>query len=189
MWRRLDTPGHDVCRLIDRPLGWAIEGYATFLHRADDASRTTPAVPCALSYSVTCDRDFVTLAARVRGWIGRKPFTFEITRDRRSNWRLNGTTANAVKGCVDVDINISPSTNLLSLRRLRPRRGQLLTVKAAWLAFPEASLAPLEQTYERSGANTYEYHAPSLDFSSRLVVNRHGLVLEYPPLWTQEIGK
>jgi uncharacterized protein len=179
MWRRLDVPGHDVCQLINRDSGWALEGYTVFLHARS---------PCALNYSVQCDRAFQTRAAHVRGWVGSKPFVIDATRDAQSNWRLNGTTVPAVRGCIDVDINVSPSTNLLSLRRLRPRTGTALTVRAAWLAFPQMKFMPLEQVYTRTSPTTYDYAAPSLGFNSRLVVNRHGMVLEYPPLWTPERG-
>jgi uncharacterized protein len=179
MWRRLDAPGHDVCRLIRRESGWALEGHAVFLHAR---------MPCALSYSVECDHAFHTRTAHVRGWLGRKPFVIDATRDVQSNWRLNGTAVPAVRGCIDVDINVSPSTNLLSLRRLRPRTGTALAVRAAWLEFPQMKFTPLEQVYTRTSTTTYDYAAPSLKFARRLVVDRHGMVLEYPPLWTQERG-
>jgi len=32
LWRRLDTPGHDVCRLEKSDAGWKLEGVAVFLH-------------------------------------------------------------------------------------------------------------------------------------------------------------
>jgi len=142
-------------------------------------------MPCALNYCVQCDSAFQTRAAHVHGWLGRNPFVLDVTRDQQSNWRLNGKAAPAVRGCIDVDINISPSTNLLSIRRLSPREGTPLTVRAAWLAFPQKKFTPLEQVYTRTSPTTFDYAAPSLRFTSRLVVDRHGMVLEYPPLWTQ----
>ena len=30
LWRRLDTPGHDACRLVRNDAGWQLEGTAVF---------------------------------------------------------------------------------------------------------------------------------------------------------------
>lgn len=176
MWRRRDTPGHDVCRLIHCSGGWTLLGSALFLSGGS---------PCALDYRVDCDSAFATRTARVAGWLGRRRIDFWVRVDRKKRWRANGALVPAVQGCVDIDINFSPSTNLLSLRRLHPKVGETISVRAAWLAFPKLELQPLEQTYHRTAAATYGYRAPSLDFSSRLTAGRGGFVVEYPPLWTR----
>ncbi len=32
LWRRLDVPGHDACRLLRSDAGWQLEGAAAFRH-------------------------------------------------------------------------------------------------------------------------------------------------------------
>jgi hypothetical protein len=39
-------------------------------------------------------------------------------------------------GCVNIDLNFSPSTNLLPIRRLDLSVGASAIVRAAWLRFP-----------------------------------------------------
>ena len=176
MWRRLDAPGHDVCWLLQTPARWALTGSAIFRHGR---------LPCMLFYRVECDAGFRTTAARVEGWLGRRRVGLHVVVNARREWRLNGKACPAVRGCIDFDLNFSPSTNLLSVRRLRPGRRERINVRAAWLEFPGFDLQPLEQYYERTGSRTYDYGAPGLKFRSKLVVNRHGFVIEYPPLWTR----
>src|SRR5438132_1248052 len=74
-------------------------------------------------------------------------------------WRLNGTECPAVAGCIDVDLNWSPSTNLLPICRLGLAPGQEAGVRAAWLRFPSFTLEPLEQRYRRLDAATYRYES------------------------------
>ena len=45
LWRRLDAPGHDACRLERSAAGWTLEGAAVF---GDGA-------PARLSYRLDCD--------------------------------------------------------------------------------------------------------------------------------------
>lgn len=180
MWRRVDAPGHDACWLVPSSGGWTLEGSAVFL-----SGRS----PCALGYRIECDRAFQTKTARVEGWLGPRRIDLRIRVDRRRRWRLNNVPVPAVDGCVDIDINFSPSTNLLSLRRLHPKVDENISVRAAWLAFPKLELQPLEQTYLRTHVHTYDYCAPSLDFSSRLTTDRNGFVVDYPPLWYRAVPK
>src|SRR5215207_3144884 len=46
LWRRLDTLGHDACRLVDQGGAWRIEGASIFRHETG---------PAALVYEVECD--------------------------------------------------------------------------------------------------------------------------------------
>ena len=71
----------------------------------------------------------------------------------------------AVAGCVDLDLNFSPSTNLLPIRRLNLSVGQEAAVRAAWLRFPSFILEPLEQLYRRVDATTYRYESAGAGLS------------------------
>lgn len=101
-------------------------------------------------------------------------------------WELNGDPLPAVTGCVDVDLNLTPATNLLSLRRLALASGDSTEAVAAWLEFPEPRLKPLRQQYRHLGHGRYEYNCPELPFESALESNADGFVTSYPPLWEPE---
>lgn len=175
LWRSLDGAGHEACRVYTRDGDWHLEGSAVFAHDEQ---------PCRLDYHVRCDASWTTQDARVSGWVGQTLIDLEITAADR-NWRVNGVDCPAVAGCIDLDLNFSPSTNLLPIRRLNLSVGQEGQVKAAWLRFPSFELQTLVQTYRRIDESTYQYRSEP-DFVAELEVNEFGLVTNYRGLWVAE---
>ena len=76
-------------------------------------------------YSITCSSEWDTAAANVTGWVGADDVSVTIVSDSSRRWRLNGLEVTAVAGCMDIDLNFSPSTNLLPIRRLNLAIGEL----------------------------------------------------------------
>ena len=54
-----------------------------------------------------------------------------------ARWLLNNEPVPSARGCLDIDLNFSPSTNLLPVRRLNLTVGHEATVRAAWLRRPD----------------------------------------------------
>ena len=81
---------------------------------------------------------------------------------------------------VDIDLNFSPSTNLLPIRRLGLAVGAEAPVTAAWLRFPSFALEPLAQTYRRLSIGAYRYESGGGAFTADLEVDDAGLVTRYP---------
>lgn len=171
LWRRLDRPGHEAARLVDERSGWTLAGSAVFLHEGN---------PCCLDYSIACDRRWATRAADVTGWLGGREIAIHIEVDAAEVWRLNGEVSPAVSGCVDIDLNFSPSTNLIPIRRLNLPVGEEATVRAAWLRFPSFTLEPLEQVYRRTGERSFRYESAGGTFVALLETDEAGFVTEYP---------
>jgi len=174
LWRRLDRPGHESCRLNALEPGWRLEGSAVFAHEQQ---------PCQLDYAIVCDAEWGTVSGKVSGWVGENGIEIQISVDAAQNWRLNGAEVKEVAGCTDLDLNFSPSTNLLPIRRLKLEIGQEATVRAAWLRFPSFALEPLEQRYRRINGTTYRYESAGGRFVTELEVNAAGFVTLYPNFW------
>jgi uncharacterized protein len=177
LWRALYWPGHEACSLYRLDSEWRLEGTAVFLHEG----RT-----CRLSYLINCDAVWDTRSAMVSGSFGDEDIALEISVDADHRWQVNGVTKPAVEGCIDLDLNFSPSTNLLPMKRLRLEVGQRVDVKAAWLRFPSFELEPLAQAYERLGEFKYRYSSHGRGFVAELTVNKAGFVTVYPQLWEAE---
>jgi uncharacterized protein len=177
LWRGIFWPGHEHCAVYDEDSRLFVEGVAVFKHEAE---------PCRLEYVIECDDTWTTQSARVSGYVGKKPIGIEIKADADRNWFFNGSEQPDVKGCTDVDLNFSPSTNLLPIRRLSLKPGQQAMVSAAWLRFPSFKLERLDQVYRRMGQATYRYESNDGAFVSELKVNAFGLVINYPELWEEE---
>jgi hypothetical protein len=179
IWRRLDTPGHEWVRLLEGGSGSVLRGTAVFIEDR---------IPGRLDYRIRCDSQWQTMSADVLGWVGERKVKLRLDKGPGNRWAINGHPAPMVKGCEDLDLSFSPSTNLLPIRRLNLEIGQEAEVRAAWLKFPDMDLAPLVQRYRRETKHIYSY-ASDTGFSTRMEVNDEGFVVNYPPFWAEEKGK
>ena len=177
LWRSIVFPGHEACRLVSQESGWHLEGAAVFSHEAQI---------CRLDYQVLCDSVWQTVSAKVGGWLGERVIDIQIKTDTNGHWWLNNVEQPDVMGCTDIDLNFSPSTNLLPIRRLGLAIGQAAEVKAAWLRFPSFNIEPLSQIYRRLDETTYRYESAGGQFVADLKVNQAGFVVDYPGLWQAE---
>lgn len=176
LWRWMDRPGHEASRLEAIGGEWHLRGTSVLMHEGE---------PCRLDYQIVCDGGWRTRSASVRGWVGAREVDAQIETDGQ-RWRLNGTEVPAVEGCVDVDLNFSPCTNLLPIRRLRLEVGGAGRVSAAWLRFPSFQLERLDQTYHRTGERTYRYESADGAFVRDLDVDEAGFPTRYPGFWEAE---
>ena len=174
LWQGLYRPGHEAAHLLHLDDGHHIEGMAVFTHNQQ---------PCCLRYQITCGKAWQTQQVLVSGWMGHKTVEQEIVADETSRWWLNGEEVHAVQGCIDIDLNFSPVTNILPIRRCNLAVGEDAIVNAAWLRFPSFELEPLDQVYKRTGRLRYLYTSASGSYMAELTVNEHGFVTDYPDLW------
>jgi hypothetical protein len=177
LWRRLDRPGHEAARLTRSDARWHLDGIAVFAHEKR---------ACRLDYRILCDSAWRSLSGEVSGWIGPERISVEVVSDSAGSWRLNGEPVPQVEGCIDLDLNFSPATNLLPIRRLNLQVGEAAEVRAAWLRFPSFRLELLEQTYRRTAESAYRYESAGGRFTAELRVDTAGFPLEYPGGWIAE---
>jgi len=178
IWRRLDSPGHDACRLEEHGSGWRLDGAAVV---------RLGGRPARLTYSATCDASWRAQSGCVRGWIGDRTVEFNVERIAGATWTLDGEDMPAVRDCMDLDFGFTPATNLMQLRRLALECGQAADASAAWLDVSAGTLDVLVQRYERRSETTYWYEAPRFDYAALLEVDPVGFVREYPGLWEAEV--
>jgi hypothetical protein len=176
LWARLDRPGHEAARLSRSGSSWQLEGVAVLVH--DDE-------PVCLDYTIVCTSEWRTRSVRVNGWMGTRAVDVAIDASDGS-WMMNGSLCPAVADSIDVDLNFSPSTNLLPIRRLNPAIGERVAMRAAWLRFPSLTLEPLDQTYSRLTDDLYRYESAGGRFVADLRVNTAGFVIDYPGVWRAE---
>ena len=177
LWRRLDQPGHEATRLWSHESSWQLAGTAVFAYDRQ---------PCLLEYHLICDADWRTRSGLVAGWVGDASVEIALSVDAGQRWWMNGNEIPGVAGCLDLDLNFSPSTNLLPIRRLTLEIGQTAVVKAAWLRFPSFTLEPLDQVYRRIAVTTYRYESAGGEFVRNLTINAAGFVTDYPDFWALE---
>ena len=176
VWRRIDKPGHEYCRLQDTETGARISGVAVL---------SNDSMPHCVEYEINCDTTWRTLRCRLADNSTSVRTDWEIRHDGEQ-WMLNGVEVPGVAGCEDIDLAFSPATNLLPIKRLGLKVGESAQVRAAWVRFPEFALEPLEQTYTRLSEDTYRYESAGGSFRRDLKVDENGFVLDYPSIWVAE---
>ena len=170
-WRRTDEVRADEhCTIAVRDAGLSLIG--TILGAEGG-------LPVRIEYRVLADGAGTTSAVHVRDVRGFAQRQLALARDAKGNWTVNGLPNRTLKGCIDVDLGCSPSTNTLPIRRLRLAVGGSTTIKAAWVRFPELTVEKAAQTYARLDEFTYRYSSES--YEAELVVDDESVVAQYGP--------
>jgi hypothetical protein len=176
LWRRIDTPGHDTCRLEGDKDGWALLGATIFSHQAG---------PVCLSYSMKCDLEWKTVSGQVRGVIGDRHIDYSILRQRET-WTVNGDAVPGLDHLVDLDFSFTHATNLVQLRRVSISVNDPVQLPVAWFDLNAGRLTELQQTYKLRSHEEVFYEAPSVGYKGLLVLDPNGFVKSYPNLWLAE---
>lgn len=168
-WRRSDEVETDEhCTLTVRDSGLSLVG--TILGAEGG-------LPARTEYRLLADRAGLTTAVHVRDLRGFETRTLTLERDAKGNWTVDGTPTRGLKGCTDIDLGCSPSTNTLPVRRLRLGIGASETIKAAWVRFPDLTVTKAAQTYTRLDEHSYRYASGT--YAAELTVDDDGLVATY----------
>ena len=137
-----------------------------------------------VEYVIDLDGAGATRSARVRG---RSAAGFSLTlleADGAGRWLVDGGPAPYLDGCLDVDLESSAMTNALPVRRMDLAPGARAAAPAAYVRAIGLAVERLEQTYLRApdeaARHRYDYAAPALGFTSRLIYDESGLVIDYP---------
>ena len=91
----------------------------------------------------------------------------------------------ALRGCIDVDIWPTPMTNSLPIWRT-DWTDQPFRFAMAWIDATDFSFRRSEQVYTRLDATHFRFQ--SADFEAVLETDADGLVVDYPGLFTRQIG-
>jgi uncharacterized protein len=105
-----------------------------------------------------------------------------VTADGAGAWWSDGEAAPALAGAVDVDVEVTPLTNTLPIRRLQAEGSDDAEVRAAWVRVPGDGIEPLDQRYTDLGGGRWRYRSAS-GFEAELTVDDQGLVETYGELW------
>ena len=137
-----------------------------------------------VSYSIRLDAAWLTREARVSSRTASGSRETQLACDGEGRWLVDGRPAAHLDGCLDVDLESSALTNTLPVHRLGLAAGARAATPAAYVRALDLRAERLEQSYERlpddTGRERYRYAAPAFGFTSTLVYDSSGLVLDYP---------
>lgn len=136
-------------------------------------------------YSVRTDALFRTREVLVK-YIGGR--TLHVSADGDGHWHdiLGNRPVASLDGCFDIDIGVTPATNMLAIKRLglAPQASQHIV--AAYVPLPsqiedDFVPRPVQQRYSCLIADRlYRYEGLFRGFCAELAVDDAGLVIDYP---------
>jgi uncharacterized protein len=139
-----------------------------------------------IRYAFEVDDRWATRSAHIVGRSASGAHEVRLEGDGRGGWSVDGAPAPHLAGCLDVDLEASAFTNSLPVHRLGLAVGRRADAPAAWVRALDLGVQRLEQRYARvaddAGRRRYDYAAPGLEYTARLVYDEHGLIVDYPGL-------
>ena len=171
MWQGLLAPSLE--RLVLSQMSDGLEFSGLILQAQDELAYVA-------RYRIVVDPSWVTREVNIEVE-GETSHQLTLLQTSRGEWLRDGRGMPELDGIHDSDLEWSPSTNTLPIRRLALRPGMSATVVAAWVRFPSLTVERLEQSYERVDEWRYRYRAGN--FQADLQVDADGLVTSYGANW------
>ena len=104
--------------------------------------------------------------------------------DGQGHWRENGKDRPDLQGCIDVDIQATPITNTLPIRRLDLETGESTEIRLGYITVPDLTVFASNQRYTALEAGSlYRFESLEDGFTADLPVDEDGFVLDYPRLF------
>lgn len=171
-WRRFDERGEERC-------GFACEGDVCGAEGVGAVAINGSGF--VFQYRIEMDGGWRVHRAGIVTRLGGDDFTAMLERHEDGTWSVGGLRAPQFDGCDDIDLGFSPSTNVITIKRLGLKVGGSATTRSILVTEPELALGVLEQTYRRLDDARYEYQTG--DFTAVLSVDTEGVVTQYPGLF------
>jgi uncharacterized protein len=174
LWQRVGHTSLEHCRLSRRPGIFVLQGVLLARTESD---------PQQIHYAVSCGMDWTTQAVHVTVIEGAHVRRLQLERDQLGIWRRDSEILSEFEGLADVDLQTTPATNTLPIRRLRLGVGDSAETDALWIRFPELRLERLPQRYTRTTEFLYMYESQDGAFRAELEVDAEGVVVRYGNIW------
>jgi len=181
VWIPEDEPGiEDVLIMHEPTRGTGFSGAVVRLWEGQ---------PLRVTYSLDCDAEWRVRELQMSGEseaVGER--AIRLYADAAGNWKNDkGQPLDALQGCTDVDIMLTPLTNTLPIRRLQLAPGESREISVVYIAAPDLSVRPFRQRYTRlddaDGGQRYRYESLDSGFTVVLPVDDDGFVVDYPGIW------
>jgi uncharacterized protein len=139
-----------------------------------------------IKYQIVCDLDWRVESVRVTDLLNNKTLAFDqramgIWTDEQDQ------PMEALKGCSEVDIMITPFTNTLPIRRLKMALHESREISVVYFSLPNLSVSRMDQRYtylsQEKDHSVYKYESLNSGFTRDIKVDAEGLVIDYPGIF------
>ena len=114
-----------------------------------------------------------------------------IERSNGDGWKVDGVDRPDLKGCLDLDLAVSPFTNTLAIRQLALAPNEAKEMTAVYVNFPQLEVTSARQRYQRldpaEPPRRFLYSGLDTGFTEEITVDEYALVERYPR-FAEKIG-
>lgn len=134
-----------------------------------------------LHYRLKVDSSWRTRSAHLQTTSGH---VLALESNGQGSWTENEKPRPDLQGCIDVDIQATPLTNTLPIRRLEWEAGQATDIRLCYIAIPDLTVSAQDQRYTAIEPGLrYRFEALESGFTADLSVDEDGFVRDYPELF------
>lgn len=177
LWKSEEAPGFEHVRIDPGHPEWTVFD-SMFVREHDGQIRRG-------GYTLIVDKAWRTLELRIM--VEQAPGSMvaqHLLASGDGSWKdADSNPIPALDGCIDVDIQWSPLTNTLPLRRLDIQAGESENIKVAYVSLPDFGTRLMEQTYSRIDPGTVRYQSRAGTSVHDLRIDDEGYVIDYPGLF------
>lgn len=174
VWERLDRPGLEHVALEARPDG--VRAQSLVLLQLDEGL-------VRLRYTIDGDGAWRTTRVQATLEIGATQRKLDLRRDAEGHWSVNGAPRPDLAGCFEIDLEATPLTNTLALKRLGLEPNVPKPMRTAYITIPSLQVRVDEQEYTKLSPTRFRYRGLSTEFESEVTNDADQLVVDYPPGW------
>jgi hypothetical protein len=138
-----------------------------------------------VDYRIITNPNWETVSVEINSRHSNQIQLLKFEGDGKGNWTSNGNPADHLKGCIDVDIPLTPFTNTLPVNRLKLNLNQEKEIQVVYIDLLEQQINPVRQKYTRVSATEYYYENVPNDFEAKIQVDDAGFVVDYPLLFVR----
>ena len=139
-----------------------------------------------VDYSIKTNRNWECIFFEVKTQLSDKKEAFNYHSDGRGNWTKNGEGVLEFKGCIDIDISLTPFTNSLPINRLQWELNKPQQIKVLFLDILSQEIIPVQQRYTKLSNTKFKFENVPNDFEAIITVDASGIVVNYPGLFVRK---
>jgi hypothetical protein len=135
-----------------------------------------------IDYHISVNENWETTFASIRTKFDSLVEFIKLEK-RDGKYLLNGEYNAKFDNISDIDISATPFTNTLPINRLQLKVKERQVIEVIYFDIFEKEIRIVKQIYTRLTGVQYVYENYDGSFKANLVVDEHGLVVEYPELF------
>jgi uncharacterized protein len=139
-----------------------------------------------VEYRIITNQQWETVGFEINSRHSDRTESIKFEGDGQGNWKSNGRRLEQFKGCLDLDIPLTPFTNTLPIRRLRLSPRESKEIDVIYCDLLENQIRAVRQRYTCLSEREYHYENVPNDFEAVIQVDESGFVIDYPALFVRK---